>query len=125
MCKERCALPDDTPRQLPHFFVQDARTRPTENANYLFARQPTHESELSKLSVKTTNGRLPMSAARKAIFPHRQNRDGSYDSICPSCFLTIASAQCEDELTPLEKGHVCASSLLAERGVLVAEARSG
>jgi len=63
-----------------------------------------------------------MSAVRKAIFPHRRNEDGSYDSICPSCFLTIARARSEGELAPLEKQHVCDSSLLAERGMLVAKA---
>jgi len=60
-----------------------------------------------------------MSAARKAIFPHRQNKDGSYESICPHCYLTVATEQSEGELKALEQQHVCHSALLAERGVLV------
>jgi len=60
-----------------------------------------------------------MSVARKAIFAHRRNEDGSYDSICPNCFLTAACARSEGELKALEKKHVCHSALLAERGMLV------
>jgi hypothetical protein len=62
-----------------------------------------------------------MSALPKAI-PHRQNKDGSYDSICPHCFLTIATARTEGELVSLEQRHVCESSLLAERGELLQSA---
>ena len=28
-------------------------------------------------------------------FPHRHNKDGSYDSICISCYATIASVRNE------------------------------
>jgi hypothetical protein len=44
-----------------------------------------------------------------AKFPRRRKSDGSVDSICPNCYLTIATAQNEDELVALEQGHVCAS----------------
>ena len=31
-------------------------------------------------------------------FPHRRNHDGTYDSICSSCFMTIATREVEAEL---------------------------
>jgi hypothetical protein len=40
-------------------------------------------------------------------FPHRHNRDGSYDSICISCYATVASVQNEADLAQLEQDHVC------------------
>ena len=67
-----------------------------------------------------------MSSARLLKFPHRRNSNGRYDSICPHCFLTAATARTEQELATLEKRHVCHSSFLAERGVQFEEMiRSG
>ena len=40
-------------------------------------------------------------------FPHRLNKDGSYDSICSHCFMTVASHTSESELEPLEYDHQC------------------
>ncbi len=40
-------------------------------------------------------------------FPHRKNTDGTYDSICLKCFLTIATVGREAELQLLETSHVC------------------
>jgi hypothetical protein len=42
-----------------------------------------------------------------ATFPHRRNRDGSFDSICGICFATVGSAATERELEPMEMKHVC------------------
>lgn len=42
-----------------------------------------------------------------SYFVHRPNNDGSYDSICTSCFATVASVRDEAELTQLEHGHIC------------------
>ena len=53
---------------------------------------------------------------RQALYPHRKNRDGSYDSICPKCFTTIARSKAEAELAAFDRGHFCDSSFLAERG---------
>ncbi len=39
--------------------------------------------------------------------PHRLNSDGSFDSICPHCFVTIGTAASEDDLERLEGEHVC------------------
>jgi len=40
-------------------------------------------------------------------YPHRENKDGSYDSICTACFATIASVRNETELARHERAHVC------------------
>ena len=42
-----------------------------------------------------------------AFYPHRHNKDGSFDSICLSCFATIATANTEAELAEYDKSHVC------------------
>ena len=52
-----------------------------------------------------------------ANYPHRRNADGSYDSVCMTCFATVASAKTEDELLPYERKHICAISALSQRGV--------
>lgn len=40
-------------------------------------------------------------------FPHRHNKDGSWDSICMKCYLTIATAPNEAELGKFESHHAC------------------
>jgi hypothetical protein len=50
------------------------------------------------------------------IYPHRKNKDGSYDSICLTCFQTVSHAHSEAELGPQEEAHLCAASLLSKRG---------
>ena len=42
-----------------------------------------------------------------AVFAHRRNQDGSFDSICPRCFRTIANSQAEDNLAQTESRHTC------------------
>jgi hypothetical protein len=41
------------------------------------------------------------------IFPHRRNPDGTFDSICPTCFLTVSAKRNETELSMDESNHVC------------------
>ena len=41
------------------------------------------------------------------IFPHRHNPDGTFDSICPWCFLTVSAKRNETELAGDESNHVC------------------
>ena len=48
-----------------------------------------------------------MMTKSKNGFPHRKNRDGSYDSICPHCFLTVASGASPQELDLQERVHAC------------------
>ena len=40
-------------------------------------------------------------------YPHRLNRDGTIDSICPVCFLTIGTSLWEADLETLEAEHCC------------------
>lgn len=40
-------------------------------------------------------------------FAHRANADGTYDSICRTCFRTIATVLHPDGLESAEKTHVC------------------
>ena len=40
-------------------------------------------------------------------FAHRLNTDGTFDSICMSCFLTIRTAENEPSLAEQEKMHWC------------------
>ncbi len=45
-------------------------------------------------------------------FPHRHNKDGSHDSICISCYATVASVRNEAELAQYEQDHVCNMAFL-------------
>ncbi len=45
----------------------------------------------------------------RSTFPHRHNRDGSYDSICVKCFATIATERIEEMLAQSEQKHMCRS----------------
>jgi len=49
------------------------------------------------------------------IYLHRLNKDGSYRSICPTCFLTVSQAETEMGLTDSEMFHVCNAKLLSDR----------
>jgi hypothetical protein len=40
-------------------------------------------------------------------FPHRHNTDGTHDSICTACFLTVGTEEMEAKLRPYELAHVC------------------
>jgi hypothetical protein len=46
-------------------------------------------------------------------FTHRQNPDGSWNSICQDCYLTVVSkadVRSEAELAAAEAAHVCEES---------------
>lgn len=40
-------------------------------------------------------------------FHHRPNRDGTHDSICSACYMTVASTPEELELGMHELAHIC------------------
>ena len=44
---------------------------------------------------------------RQINFLYRRNEDGTIDSICPLCFLTVANVRSEAELDSREKRHEC------------------
>jgi hypothetical protein len=56
-----------------------------------------------------------MAAPAIIFFPHRRNRDGSFDSICITCFATIASAESDAELAVCDKKHICDPSVLSDQ----------
>jgi hypothetical protein len=56
-----------------------------------------------------------MATARYIAHPRRRNPDGSVDSICITCFATIARAGDEAVLTEQEKKHSCDRQVLAYR----------
>ena len=50
-------------------------------------------------------------------FIHRQNEDGTHDSICLYCYRTIANARLEAELSAPENLHSCRQKLTGHPGV--------
>lgn len=53
--------------------------------------------------------------ANAATFSHRPNKDGTVDSICPYCFMTVASHAPELALQPLEDEHQCFGDFATRR----------
>jgi len=49
---------------------------------------------------------------QRVSFAHRRNDDGSFDSICPRCFRTIAQSASEPDLQNAEDSHVCNPSIV-------------
>jgi hypothetical protein len=50
------------------------------------------------------------------LHPHRQNEDGSYESICSTCFATVARSMVEVGRSEDEAAHACSPSFLAGCG---------
>ena len=49
------------------------------------------------------------------MYSRTQNEDGSYNSRCLYCFMTIAAAVAEEQaLDPIEKRHICPERALSE-----------
>src|ERR1700738_4501301 len=67
-----------------------------------------------RLKFSPERGRM-MVLTLPVVFPHRRNRDGSFDSICLKCLLTIANARSETDLAKPETYHVCNPSILFQR----------
>ena len=53
-----------------------------------------------------------MSQTYTLQFLHRLNEDGTIDSICRECFLTVATAFSRSDLEREEHNHRCEPSLL-------------
>ena len=45
-------------------------------------------------------------------FAHRTNEDGSIDSICLKCFITVATESSESDLERAEHDHTCDPSVV-------------
>jgi hypothetical protein len=56
-----------------------------------------------------------MVAQPSPFYPHRRNRDGSYDSICLKCLATVARTTTEAELAPYDNIHECSPAMVAGR----------
>jgi hypothetical protein len=49
------------------------------------------------------------------MYSRTQNENGSYNTRCLDCFMTIASSvETEDELSRFEATHICPEKALAE-----------
>jgi hypothetical protein len=48
-----------------------------------------------------------MRSAIRTTFPHRHNADGTFDSICPTCFATVGTNRNEAILRLHELAHDC------------------
>lgn len=48
-----------------------------------------------------------MPLSRDDHFAHRANRDGTTDSICRHCFVTVCTSTWETDLAEAERGHIC------------------
>jgi hypothetical protein len=49
------------------------------------------------------------------MYNHTQNENGSYNTRCLHCFMTVASAvETEEELQFLESRHICPEMVLAD-----------
>ena len=55
-------------------------------------------------------------AASHTLYPHMRNEDGSFDSICPKCYMIVAQSTAEAGLAEGETAHVCESSFFADYG---------
>ena len=53
-----------------------------------------------------------MAQASTLQFAHRLNKNGTIDSICRDCYITVATARRELELWRAECDHVCDSARL-------------
>jgi hypothetical protein len=43
----------------------------------------------------------------RIFFARRRNEDKTWESVCPTCFHTVASGGPESQLTQTEEAHVC------------------
>ncbi len=50
---------------------------------------------------------MQKSLKERMKYAHRINEDGSLDSICPRCFITIANSTWEADLERMETAHIC------------------
>lgn len=60
------------------------------------------------------------------MYSRTQNDNGTYNTRCLYCFMTVASAtETEEELTQLEAAHICPERALAHLQSTAAAARNG
>jgi hypothetical protein len=59
-----------------------------------------------------------MTDTEKTVYVRRRNDDGSFDSICRTCFMTVAHATDEALLAAPEQNHSYKHPSLAKQRVL-------
>jgi hypothetical protein len=52
---------------------------------------------------------------RPPFFPHRKNKDGTFDSICLKCLATVVRTKSESELEQHDKRHVCEDDMFSAK----------
>ncbi len=62
-----------------------------------------------------------MTSPVRPAFVHRENRDGTIESLCRKCCVTVCTAVWEADLDEAEKIHACDPGLLARRNRLVGQ----
>lgn len=50
---------------------------------------------------------MAAASSTRPKFVHRCNRDGTIDSICRECFVTVATCKRETDLEQPEHNHIC------------------
>lgn len=58
---------------------------------------------------------LEMETSVNTSYAHRFNLDGTIDSICRQCFMTVAKARREADLEAYEREHLCYSEYIESR----------
>jgi hypothetical protein len=73
----------------------------------IFCMSGCGECANSLMNSTEAKKRHTMSPLSRPDFPHRRKPNGTFDSICTQCFLTIATADTEAELKAAERAHHC------------------
>ena len=62
---------------------------------------------LSHIAPSTYPEMTPGPSTNEPKFAHRENANGTFDSICLRCFRTVATARSESALREKEQQHAC------------------
>jgi hypothetical protein len=106
-------IPEHNPKDLPY---PRPSTRWQVEYEKFVSASGFHIHSHRRRVVLNSFRRFPMAFQTAPFFPHRRNKDGSFNSICLKCFATVASHMTEEELKEQDKNHVCVKSILSERG---------
>ena len=90
------------PTSAPGFSLWD---NPEGFAPQSLSRQSAPRGIASMLRYRPPIGCCRMIANER--FSHRSNKDGTIDSICARCYLTVGTARNESELPKIEHSHTC------------------
>jgi hypothetical protein len=58
---------------------------------------------------------------KQPFFPYRANADGSFNSICPTCYVTVAESKLKSELAELGAAHRCDQAFLKRNAFALAK----